>query len=161
MKRGGSDLTGGVICYNVYRASDGYMTISALEPEFWAAFCEGIRRVDLIGQQFARAVPGEPAYDALCALFRSRTRQEWVEAFSDVDACCEPVYNLEEALASDPVEALRILSSSGLRPPVRFSEKAVESPLAAPGMGEDTIAILGELGYSPSEVDQLRLRGIV
>jgi crotonobetainyl-CoA:carnitine CoA-transferase CaiB-like acyl-CoA transferase len=161
MGRGASDLTGGVICYNVYQALDGYMTISALEPRFWAAFCDGIGRQALIGQQFARAVPGEPAYDELCALFLTRTRQEWVEALASVDACCEPVHTIEEALASGPVGALKMLTGSGLLPPVRLSARGVKPVAPAPGLGEHTVELLSELSYSGEEITKLRDRSVV
>jgi crotonobetainyl-CoA:carnitine CoA-transferase CaiB-like acyl-CoA transferase len=30
-----------------------------------------------------------------------------------------------------------------------------------PTLGQDTDAILGELGYGPAEIEQLRIRGVV
>jgi crotonobetainyl-CoA:carnitine CoA-transferase CaiB-like acyl-CoA transferase len=161
MRRGGSDLTGGAVCYNVYRARDGYVTVSALEPKFWAAFCSGIGREELLDQQFAPAIPGEPAYDELCGLFLTRTRQEWIQKLAGVDACCEPVYTIGEALASAPVQALGMLAGSGLLPPVRLSERAVRSPSPAPALGEHTSDLLGEIGYTAKEIAELRDLGVV
>jgi crotonobetainyl-CoA:carnitine CoA-transferase CaiB-like acyl-CoA transferase len=176
MVRGASDLTGGLVCYNVYAARDGYMTIGALEPEFWAAFCGAVGRADLIAQQFAPAVAGEPVYEELCELFLTRTRQEWVEALAGVDACCEPVYSVGEALACAPVQALQMATGWGLVPPLRRASVAApgsqqglaqESGNARPAeagtatLGEHTAQLLAELGMSAAEVDGLRERGIV
>ena len=159
--RGTGQLTGGVVCYNLYETRDGgTMALSALEPGFWSIFCQAVGREDLTGEQYAPALPGEPAYDEICALFRTRTRQEWQELLSGVDACCDPVYSVEEALASAPVQALDMLSEQGLRPPVQFSRQAVERATPAPLLGEHTAAILAELGYDAGRVEELREQGV-
>jgi crotonobetainyl-CoA:carnitine CoA-transferase CaiB-like acyl-CoA transferase len=161
MERGASDLTGGLVCYNLYETKDGgYMTLSALEPEFWMAFCLAVGRNDLVGQQFSPAAPGEPVYDALCDLFQSRTRQEWVELLTGVDACCDPVYSVEEALASEPIQALNMLSAEGLLPPIRFSASQPRSD-PAPALSQHTTVLLGELGHTPAEIEALQKQGIV
>ena len=47
-------LTGQFACYNVYKTKDGrYMSLGALEPQFWSAFCKAVGREDLIKVQFA------------------------------------------------------------------------------------------------------------
>jgi crotonobetainyl-CoA:carnitine CoA-transferase CaiB-like acyl-CoA transferase len=160
--RGATDLTGGVVCYNVYETRDGrYVTLAALELQFWKAFCQAIGQEDLTGQQFAPAVPGNPTYETLCALFRSRTRQEWKGVLSEVDACCEPVYTVAEALASVPLQALGMVDRENLLPPVRLSAHPAQSADSAPALGQDTAAILASLGHDEGEVEELRTRGVV
>jgi crotonobetainyl-CoA:carnitine CoA-transferase CaiB-like acyl-CoA transferase len=162
MARGRSDLTGGVVCYQVYEAADGgYVTMAALEPQFWAAFCRAIGREDFLDRQFAPAVPGELAYEELRALFRARTREEWVEALGGIDACCEPVYDVGEALASAPVRALGMLAEGGLLPPVRLSARTVRPPDPAPALGQHTAELLAELGYDREAVATLRESGVI
>ncbi len=160
LERGGSTLTGGVVCYNVYETKDGgYATLAALEPEFWTAFCKAVGRDDLVGQQYAPAVPGESAYDVLCALFRTRTRRQWAEAMDGIDACCELVYDTEEALSSAPVQSLGILSGFTLLPPARLSALPVGPADSAPALGEHTTVLLTELGYDLESIDLLRQQG--
>ncbi len=162
MERGSGALTGGMICYHVYETQDGeYMTLAALEPEFWAAFCRAAGRDALVGQQFAPAVPGERAYEELRALFRTRTRQEWIEALKGTDACCEPAYTLDEALASAPVQALGMLTGAGLLPPVQLSAQPARPSNPAPVLGQHTAALLTELGYDAAEVEKLDGQGVV
>ncbi len=163
MARGASDLTGGIVCYNVYEAADGFVTLSALEPEFWAAFCRATGREDLLGQQFAPAVPGNPTYEALQALFRTRSRAEWA-ALLGPDACCEPVYGLAEALESPPVRALGMVpppGGAGLLPPLAFSALPAPSARPAPAPGEHTAEILASLGYDPAAIAHLRAAGVI
>jgi crotonobetainyl-CoA:carnitine CoA-transferase CaiB-like acyl-CoA transferase len=160
--RSAGELSGGTICYNLYETRDGgYMSLSALEPEFWATFCQAVGRDDLIGQQYARALPGEPAYDQLCALFLTRTRSEWLKALAGADACCDPVYSIGETLGSAPVQALDMLTDEGLRPPVQFAGRQVRATSPAPRLGEHTAALLAELGYDSARVEELQGRGIV
>jgi alpha-methylacyl-CoA racemase len=160
--RGTNDLNGGLVCYNIYETQEGgYMTLSALEPQFWAIFCQVVGRGDLLDRQFAPALPGEPAFEELCALFRTRSRQEWVQLLAGVDACCEPVYSLDEALSSAPVQALNMLADAGLLPPVRLSERPVEAEAPAPALGQHTSALLAELGYSDADLARLREQGTI
>src|SRR6266550_1576722 len=42
----GLPLTGEIPCYHVYAVADGFLTVAALEPDFWAAFCRAIDRED-------------------------------------------------------------------------------------------------------------------
>jgi alpha-methylacyl-CoA racemase len=166
--RGEGLLTGGVVCYHIYPCKDGgYMTLAALEPEFWSAFCMAAGVQHLIESQFSPSVEGEAAYDALCDLFRSRTRQEWAELLKEVDCCCEPVYSLGEALQLPAVQALRIVGQEGLLPPLRLSGREHFPPSAelawarAPSLGEHNQAILGQLGIGPDELERLGEEGVI
>jgi crotonobetainyl-CoA:carnitine CoA-transferase CaiB-like acyl-CoA transferase len=162
LERGAGDLNGGMVCYNVYKTRDGkYMTLSALEPEFWAVFCQATEREELLEQQFAPAISGEPAYEEICALFASRTRDEWTATLEGVDACCDPVYSLGEALASAPVRALGMVGEAGLLPPVILSACQGERTEQAPTLSQHTEALLAELGHDAARFQSLRERGIV
>jgi alpha-methylacyl-CoA racemase len=162
LARGTGAVTGGQVCYQVYETLDGeYMTLAALEPRFWAAFCQAVGREDLVGEHAAPALPGERAFDELGALFRTRTRQEWVDALAGLDVCCEPVYAVEEALASTPVQALGILANEGLRAPLALSGMTPGPPDPAPSLGQHTASLLADLGYSAADVEGLRREGVV
>src|SRR6202140_2948288 len=50
----GLPLTGELPCYHVYAVADGFLTVAALESDFWAAFCRGIDREDLQDARFVR-----------------------------------------------------------------------------------------------------------
>ena len=49
-RRGQLQLAGALTCYRPYRCVDGYVTLGALEPKFWSAFCSGVGREDLLEQ---------------------------------------------------------------------------------------------------------------
>jgi crotonobetainyl-CoA:carnitine CoA-transferase CaiB-like acyl-CoA transferase len=162
LERGAGSLTGGWACYNVYGTKDGhYVTLAALEPQFWTAFCRAVGREHLVPGHLSPALAGDPVYKELCALFRSRTRREWAEALAEVDACCEPVYALDEALSSAPVQALAMLTPEGLRPPVNPSDQRPVEPKRAPYLGEHTEALLKGLGYGPEQIAGLEKADVV
>ncbi len=70
-----------------------------------------------------------------------------MEALAGADACCEPVYNIGEALASAPVQALGMLAGEELLPPVRLSAQPTRPAGHAPALGQNTAPLLAELGY--------------
>ncbi|HEY70663.1 MAG TPA: CoA transferase [Anaerolineae bacterium] len=152
-------LTGGAVCYQLYACKDGgWISMAALEPEFWSAFCDAVGRRDLLDAQFAPAAAGEGAYDEFCALFQQRTRAEWMEIMEEVDCCCEPVYSLGEALESAPVQALDLKPDRGMMPPIRLNADPPAAQGAAPKLGEHTDVILASLGVEAQQIEALRQR---
>src|SRR6185312_13721962 len=51
-QRGDGQLSGGIVCHLPYEAADGWVSCGALEPKFWASFCEGVGRPELVDVQF-------------------------------------------------------------------------------------------------------------
>src|SRR2546421_658649 len=82
----GLSLTGEMPCYHVSAASDGFLTVAALEPDFWAGFCRAIAREDLIQRQF-----DPTAISTIEAVLSKASRAEWMARFGDLDVCVEPV----------------------------------------------------------------------
>ena len=99
-RREGEMLNGGCM-YDFYETSDGeYMSVGSLEPKFWKDFCMAIERPDLIAGTVWPENKDE-VKDQIKAIFRTKTKAEWVEVFSHYDACVQPVLNLKEALLED------------------------------------------------------------
>jgi len=84
-----------------------------------------------------------------------------MEALMGMDACCEPVYTVAEALASAPVQALGMLGGAGLLPPLRLSAQDARPSDVAPTLGQHTAPLLAELGYAAATVEELRKHGVV
>ncbi len=88
----GLPLTGDLPCYHVYAVADGFLTVAALESDFWAEFCHAIDREDLKEHQFDPA-----AIEAVQATLATASRAEWAARFGDRDVCVEPALRLEES----------------------------------------------------------------
>ncbi len=169
-QRGELRLAGGIVCYRPYECADGYVTLGALEPKFWAEFCRGVGREDLLDHAFDP--PGSAADRELSDIFAARTREQWRAFASEHECCLEPVLDLNEALDGDQVAAREMLidlpQPGAERPvrllgvPVKLSRTPADPTRApGPGLGEHTRAVLVEAGYSAEEIDALLDAGAV
>jgi crotonobetainyl-CoA:carnitine CoA-transferase CaiB-like acyl-CoA transferase len=165
-ERGNIMLSGGIVCYRPYEASDGWVTCGALEPKFWARFCSAVGRDDLIQHQFEK--PGSEAHRAVAEIFKTKTRAEW-KAFNDEhDAMIEPILDLDEALESELVREREMVISyeqpefgevKQLGFPIKLSRTPADVHRPAPALGEHTAEILTDAGYSAEEVRALEEAG--
>jgi alpha-methylacyl-CoA racemase len=165
-RRGDEQLTGGLVCYLPYEAADGWVTFGALEPKFWAAFCEGVERPDLVEAQFEK--PGSEAWREIAGIFRSRTREQWREFNDRHDAMIEPVLDLDEALDSELVRSREMVVEMEqpqigtvrlLGAPVKFGRTPARPDRPAPALGEHTEEVLREVGYADEEIAALKESG--
>ncbi len=156
---GGLPLLGGQPCFNIYETADGkYLTLAALEPAFWENFCRVTGRADLLPRQFDRTIGAD-----IAALFRQRTREQWLSAFAGTDGCVEPVNSFEEMLAHPQIRARGYVHEEEGLPvtmnsPFAFARRAM-SP--APGLGEHTRESLHAIGLGEQEIDELARDGII
>jgi alpha-methylacyl-CoA racemase len=168
-KRGEPELAGGLVCYRPYACKDGWVTLGALEPKFWQAWCRGVGREDLIEKQFER--PGSEAHAEVERIFLERTRDEWQQFATRNDCCLEPVLDIAEALDSELVRAREMvveLHQPGVEEPVRqlgvpvkLSRTPGKVDKPGPALGEHTDEVLQTLGYSAGEIDALKEAGAV
>ena len=169
-RRGEQLLAGSVICYRPYECSDGWITLGALEPKFWQAWCRGVGRDDLIEKQFEK--PGSDAHGQVIDVFKGRTRAEWTQFASEHDCCLEPILELDEALDSDLVrerEMVVELDQPGAERPVRQlgipvkldRTPGVHDRLPGPALGEHTEEVLRAAGCSEEEIASLIEQGAV
>jgi crotonobetainyl-CoA:carnitine CoA-transferase CaiB-like acyl-CoA transferase len=162
-KRGEPELAGGLICYRPYACRDGWVTLGALEPKFWQAWCRGVGREDLVEKQFER--PGSEAHAEVERIFLERTRDDWRAFASEHDCCLEPVLDLGEALDSELVRAREMVVQldqpgatspvSLLGVPVKLSRTPGAPAGPGPALGEHTSEVLASLGYSDEEIATL------
>lgn len=168
--RGGDALAGGVVCYRPYRCADGWVTLAALEARYWEAWCRGVGREDLVGEQLA--APGGAAHAAVEEVFATRTRAQWERFAGEVECCLEPVLELDEVLASEHVAARGMLVAidqpGAARPvgqlgsPVKLSRTPADTArLPGPALGEHTEAVLRAAGYRDDQIAELLRDGAV
>jgi alpha-methylacyl-CoA racemase len=166
--RGDLELAGSIVCYRPYACRDGWVTLGALEPKFWQAWCRGVGREDLIEKQFEP--PGSETHAEVERIFLERTREEWRAFASEHDCCLEPVLDLDEALDSELVRAREMvveLDQPGagrvkqLNTPIKMRRTPGGVHAPGPVLGEHTDEVLAAAGYSEEEIAALKESGAV
>lgn len=162
--RGDGSITGGIAPYGTYLAKDGHpMSLGALEPKFWMAFCAKTG----LSTGMEALLPGPHQVELkarVAAIFAGKTREEWARFAAENDCCIEPVLDPAE-LASDPQIAARELlfelpSARGPIPQFRTPVTPRDADFSAPPrQGEHTRDILREGGLSDAEIEALIAAG--
>ncbi|HEY7349224.1 MAG TPA: CaiB/BaiF CoA-transferase family protein [Ktedonobacterales bacterium] len=169
---GAGHLNGGLPAYHVYETKDGKaITLGALEPKFWSTFCERAGRPDLLAlHQPTSGEEREEPLTALRALFLTKTRDEWVAEFGEIETCLGPVNSLSEALQDPQVEALGTVRRADYGPSGEFGTLALTPHIegvpfevrhAPPTLGEQTREILLASGYTEDDLTRLRDDGAI
>ena len=161
--------------YQALRSADGYFVAGATTPKTWVAFCKELAIEALIDdprfaqphQRHANLAELLPLIEAVTVTKSSR---EWVDALQAAGVPCEmlqdfgQVFNDPHLLARNyfadvPHATLGPVRVNGS--PMRFSDTPVHMHRAGPMLGEDTAAVLRELGLTADEIASLGERGIV
>lgn len=172
------ELLGYSALYRLYRASDEWIYLAAPSADDWSALCTAlIDEVDLsVDARFAdgaaRQSNDEELAQVLDRVFASKPAQHWEDLLLAADVGCvvahrEPpesvLQSAEFAEAADmlvDVQHPTFGDHVRLKPYVSFSRSAT---VAEPGVlaGQQTDAILSELGYSAEAIADLRDRKVV
>lgn len=162
-QRADSLLSHRYACYNTYETADGrFLSIGAVENRFWKRLCDHLGVPEYAALQYDDDRRSE-ILEFMRSTFRKKTLDEWDAELADLEICWGRVQNLSEVL-SDPLfreremilelkaKAADVQTAIGV--PVKLSETpgSVRSPAA--DFGENTTAILKELGYSEKEIQQ-------
>jgi len=166
-ERGANLLDGGAPHYRCYETSDRrWVAVAALEPTFWTALLEtlGLGDTDLPSPYDQRLWP--ELHALLEGIFATRTRDEWAAVFAGVDACVAPVLSLAEAPEHPQALARRAYVQVGdalvPAPAPRLARTPPGADAAAgPEPGDDTTAVLAELGIGTEAVERLRSAGVI
>jgi crotonobetainyl-CoA:carnitine CoA-transferase CaiB-like acyl-CoA transferase len=165
--RGTETLNGGVARYGVYRTQcGGYLSVGSLEPKFYQAFSDAIGRAGDPMDVFATPEEQERIRADIQERVGQKTRAEWEAIFARVDACVEPVLELSELTAHPQHQARRALYT--VEDPVFGAVTQVRTPVGeargvrrAPYMGEHTVEVLAEAGFSAQEIADLKGRSVI
>ncbi len=155
-------LNGRFPCYNVYKTKDErYMSFGAIEPKFWINFCKAMEREDLLTGQYA----DDSVIAEVQEIFSQKAQAEWTEIFAKVDACCEPILELEEMadlkLARNRNMIVELEGSEYIGCPVKLSESNLTAPTRAPELGAHTSEVLTNLGLNEEEISALSAQGAI
>ncbi|GFS13947.1 alpha-methylacyl-CoA racemase [Elysia marginata] len=169
-KRGQNMLDGGSAFYETYETKDGkFMAVGALEPQFYQALLKGLK---LDPSQVTQGDDQAEQKKLFEKIFLTKTRDEWTEVFEDLDACVTPVLTSDEA-AAHPHNKQRGLFLNGSWPDVPNALHPAPAPKLSrtpaedktlrplPGLGEHTVEVLSDYGFSQDEIKDLVSKGAI
>ena len=97
-KRESNLLDGFAHFYDTYECSDNkFIAVGSIEPQFYSELLE---KLEIDDEQFKDQHNKElwlELKEKMAAKIKLKSRSEWVEIFSESDACVSPVLNMEEA----------------------------------------------------------------
>jgi alpha-methylacyl-CoA racemase len=162
--RGDNLLDGGAPFYDTYETADAkYISLAALEPKFFATLAS-VLKLDAryVKRQYDRALWPEMRA-AIAAVVRQHSRDDWCAKLEGSDACFAPVLSFAEAPQHPHAQARAgFVTVDGVVQPApapRFARTPAAQPQPAPALGQQTAAVLAEVGFTPSEIDSLIATG--
>lgn len=161
----------------LYETADGSrIALAVSEDHFWESFCKAVERPDWWADEGLRTLDGrrERAMELLPQveqIMLKRATKEWLALFEKADVPAAPVNGPMEVF-EDPQIRHRQLTwqappdGSGkprriIAFPVKFSRTQPTLRNAAPSLGQDTDAVLAEMGLDKEAIAGLRTRKAV
>ena len=168
--RSDSMLSHRYACYNVYETADKkYFSVGAVEPQFWSELCNLLDLPEYVPLQYDEERRHE-VIDTMQKKFITKTRAEWEETLSGLDTCTEPILSPDEVMNSphflERETVVNTKTEEGsekplLGVPIKLSRTQGEIRTLPVQFGESTYAVLGDMGYSEPEINQLSEKGII
>jgi formyl-CoA transferase len=159
----------------VFRTADGCINIGASGQKIWERLCHTIGAPELIARpEFATSGLRSENRDALTLEIECRLRAvdsaTWIDRLNEAGVPCGRIYSIDQVFDDPQVRQLGMVATvdSPHYDPLRLVAQGVklsrtpsEIHTRPPECGEHTVEVLGSLGYTSSEIAELRARGVV
>ena len=155
--------------YQAFASADGWLTIGATTPRNWEAFCRaaGLERL-LEDPRYRDTSLRYRHRDTLIPVIEqviaTRPTADWLALLEGAGVPCAPIEDFGEVFTDPHLNARHYFWDAPhpklgpvrqLGSPMRFSDTPVRRQNAGPLLGEDSSALLSELGYRPAEIEKL------
>jgi crotonobetainyl-CoA:carnitine CoA-transferase CaiB-like acyl-CoA transferase len=157
-----------------YKTQDGYLAVLPYTDDNWRAFFALAGRDDLLADPrfhtpASRLAHIEALYSLLADILATRTSAAWQDALTRANIPVMPVKTLEMLLEDEQLAAsgfwrwvdhptegrLRLCDQ-----PIAFSHTPCTLHYLQPRLGEHSVAVLQEAGYSAQEIEALLAAGV-
>ncbi len=161
--------------YQAFATSDGYINVAAANQSNWVRLCNAIGREDLLKEsRFSsnseRMIHIGELTPIMDRTFSKETTGYWVTLLEKAGVPCGPIYNMAQVYADPQVRARNMAVElehpvagkiRNIGVPVKLSETPGEIYRPAPTLGQHTLQILSEFGFSPGEIANYKELGVV
>jgi len=159
-------LDTGAHFYDTYETSDGkFIAIGSIEPQFYEQLLKlaKIEDPDFLNQLDFNHWP--QLKEKLAVVFKTKTREAWCQIMEGSDVCFAPVLSMSEAPEHPHNKHRKTFTEmDGVLQPApapRFSRTKPAINRSPPIPGQDTLAVLGDFGFSIEEIDSLRAKEVI
>jgi crotonobetainyl-CoA:carnitine CoA-transferase CaiB-like acyl-CoA transferase len=157
-----------------YPTKDGYVCVLVYTDKQFAAFFAALGRSEefaadaRFSDHATRARHYPEVYAILAEILRTRTTAEWLALLREIDIPCVPLNNLDDLIADPHLSAVKLLqdyehpSEGTIRlagVPSRWSRAGPGVHRHPPRLGEHSVEVLREAGFSSAEIDALCAEG--
>ncbi len=160
--------------YQAVRTADGWVTIGAITPKTWTAFCDVLGLGDLRDdERFADSSSRHARRDELIPTIEEHTSQrataDLVDALDEAGVPCAPIADYAQVFGDEHLSERGFFWEAAhpqLGPvrqvgsPMRLSRTPPRHGDAGPVLGAHTVEALRDAGYSDDEVDALVAAGV-
>ena len=161
--------------YQAFRASDGWLTIGATTKYNWTAMCKALGLNKLLeDSRYTDANLRHEHREALVVSIEEVTINKpaahWLELLDQAGVPCAPLQDFGQVFTDPHLLARDYFwdaphTTAGtvrqLGSPMRFSRTPARRDRAAPLLGEDSAAVLAELGYDAAETRSMLEQKVV
>ena len=159
----------------IYETAAGFISVAVMSDREWRALCRALDTPAWLDDpRFATPALRDRNIDARLEIIQqrllARPASEWLVRLEAEGVPCAPVLTRNEMIQHPQVIANQLLeihehphagSLRQARPPARFSVTEAAIRWGAPRLGEDTAAILAELGVARTRSDALARDGVI
>ena len=144
-----------IVPYQDFSASDQHFVLTVANEKLWHALCETVGHPEWIhdprfDSNSQRVLHRDLVTANLQAIFSTQPVAYWLQAFGNHGIPCAPINSVKQALFSPLAEANgNVLEVDGIplvASPLKLSDSPVHYHRAPPQLGQDSQAILYEIG---------------
>src|SRR5712675_2014009 len=154
----------------IYETADGYITAAVVTDRQWQGLTRALDKPEwLEDERFKTPSLRAQNIEARLRLTQDeligRPSAEWLDRLTRADVPCGPVLTRSQMIRHPHVQAMEIVEEYAhpnagrlrqSRAAARFSKTPPSIRRGAPALGEDTEAVLAELGYAAADIAGLR-----
>lgn len=159
----------------IYETSDGYITAGAVSDAEWKGMCQALdKEAWLTDERFAspraRGMNAKLRLEMTADVLRTNTSEYWLKKLDECEVPSAPVLSRPEVIQQEQVQVNEILTEydqPGLgkvrqpRAAALFEATPTNTRQLAAALGEHGRAVLGEAGFSATEIEALLNSGVL